>query len=133
MIVLSMLVIYLFASIPQSVPIHYNIDGEIDRMGNKQELLWLIVISLSLIAGIFHFIRNPQKLNYPYPITEENRGNSYQKMQSFLGGLSLVCSFIFLMIFLNSSGILGSENYIKYILYCLLLLNPIGLIYLLKK
>lgn len=45
----------IWGQLPESVPMHWNINGEIDRYGGKPELLILVVIPL-LIYGLFLII-----------------------------------------------------------------------------
>lgn len=133
-VIAVMCVIYFFTNvIPDVIPVHYNIYGEADSYGEKQDLLLLITICLGMVGLMYYISQNPEKSNYPYKITDENRENSYKKMRVFMSVLSLVFTSIFLMIFLNSSGLLENNNYIKYIIYSLILLNPIGIIYFFRN
>lgn len=52
-----------YESLPQQVPLHYNIEGQADRHGNKAEL-WNIVGMMSLINMICYIaVTNAHKLN----------------------------------------------------------------------
>ncbi len=131
-IILTMIGIYFGTNIPEIVPVHYDINGDIDAYGKKQNLLMLLAICLVLSIGLYYLSKNPQKANYPYKITDENRESSYRKMQNFIGLLSLISTFIFFVVFLKSSGLLGGHGYVQYIIYFLMFLNPLGLIYFLR-
>jgi uncharacterized membrane protein len=43
---------YLWSSIPDTIPVHYGIDGKADRFGGKETLLWLVPIVMLLFYGI---------------------------------------------------------------------------------
>ena len=47
---------YLWNSLPERIPMHYNISFEVDRFGDKTELFWLIgfltLITISVSALI---------------------------------------------------------------------------------
>lgn len=133
-IVISMLSIYFFSdSIPNEVSIHYNILGEVDKYGNKQNLLMLIGLCLSLIVLFYYLSKNPHKANYPFTITEDNKEKSYKKMIVFISILSVVITLLFFLMFLNSIGFLGYQGYIKSAIVFLFLLPPFTFYYFLKK
>ncbi len=46
---------YIWNDLPRKVPMHWNINGEIDRYGSKTGLLWLILlmpVSMYLILSV---------------------------------------------------------------------------------
>ena len=44
---------YIWNQLPAQVPMHYNIEGEIDRYGNKSELILIPIMTSLLIYLIF--------------------------------------------------------------------------------
>lgn len=64
-IITAMCIIYFFTNIiPNIIPIHYNIYGEINSYGNKQNLLLLIAIGT--FSNVFNvsFINNFNHTNF---------------------------------------------------------------------
>ena len=59
-------------SLPSTIPVHYGFAGQPDAWGGKAELLELPVMSILLYLGLTLLARYPDKLNYPWTITERN-------------------------------------------------------------
>lgn len=76
-VLLLMFVISSWARLPQTIPVHFNIQGEIDRYGSKSVLLVLVPVILLLYAMMTILSRYPWRYNYPVEITEENHIRQY--------------------------------------------------------
>lgn len=63
---------YLWNSIPEKVPLHYNISGEIDRYGKKIELVLVVGIMVLVSASIFFILRNIHRIDPKKKYTQEN-------------------------------------------------------------
>lgn len=70
--------------LPQKIPVHFNAWGEIDRWGNKQELLLLpaVGVGIYLLLTVAAFF--PQTWNIPIRITPENQEAVYLCVKSTL-------------------------------------------------
>lgn len=82
---LSLLAIWVLAitsysNLPDTIPIHYNGAGQIDRFGNKINILTLPLIATILFVGITIANRFPHIFNYPTKITEENAFSQYSNI-----------------------------------------------------
>ncbi|HEY6504786.1 MAG TPA: SdpI family protein [Chitinophagaceae bacterium] len=58
--------IYLFATwknLPASIPMHYNLDGEVDRFGNKNELALLVLILTVVNIGVYLLLTNVHRID----------------------------------------------------------------------
>lgn len=117
-------------NLPETVPIHQNIKGEVDDWGSKITLYVLPSLSFIIIMLISFLIRKPDILNYPVEVTEKNKKVLYQKMQLFLALLSLFIAALFLVLILESVTIFniafGLPFFIFYVLFFSLI--PIGII-----
>lgn len=71
-------VIYSYADLPESVPVHFNINGEADRWGSKASIqaLPIIGIGLTIILGLTP--RFPKYFNFPVKVTESNKNELYR-------------------------------------------------------
>lgn len=47
-----LLIVFLWSQIPETIPLHYGINGEADRFGSKQVLRWFVPSVLVLTYGI---------------------------------------------------------------------------------
>ncbi len=97
--------IYIWNSLPQKVPMHWNLQGEIDRYGSKSEL-WLIPLMLPLLTYLL-FVLIP----YIDPKGKiEKMGQKYHSLK-FILTLSMSVLAIFI-IYSAKSKSLTSPNYV---------------------
>lgn len=87
--------IVIWGRLPDKVPAHYNLAGEIDRWGSKWELLILPIIGgLTLI--FMQILENyPEIHNYPSRLNEENAAQFYLISRKMLNQLKNVCLLTF--------------------------------------
>jgi len=64
--------------LPDTVPTHFNLKGEIDGYGSKYTLLYPVVVSLVLYIGLTILNRYPNAFNYAVEITGENAQIQYR-------------------------------------------------------
>lgn len=96
---------YIWEKLPEKVPLHWNIKGEIDRYGSKTELL-LIAILLPLLTYILFLII--PKIDPKGKIRK--MGNKYQKIKFLLTTfMSILATFI---IYTALHQSLANPNYI---------------------
>lgn len=80
-------VIITWKSIPDMIPGHYNIAGEIDKYSSKNSIWILIVVQILLFTMMSVLERFPNIWNIGVQITEENRERVYtnlRNMQTYL-------------------------------------------------
>jgi uncharacterized membrane protein len=71
-------VIYAYITLPDSIPIHFNIAGKPDAYGGKFSLIVLAFVATILYAGLTLLCRIPHHFNYLVQITESNAGRQYR-------------------------------------------------------
>lgn len=106
LILLIGVLIYLYcnwSSIPDKIPGHYNAIGEIDRMGSKNELLVLPIISWLMYLGMTVLEKFPQAWNTGVTVTEENKERVYGVLKNMLSTMKLIMVAIFVYLTINSS------------------------------
>lgn len=84
-----------YSSLPDTIPIHYNGAGQIDRFGNKINILILPFIATILFVGISLANKFPHIFNYPTKITEENALRQYSNMTRMNRYMKLILVLIF--------------------------------------
>lgn len=67
-----------FASLPKTVPTHFNFSGVPDSYGSKFRLLTLPIMSVGLYILITVLERYPRTYNFPFEITEKNAECQYR-------------------------------------------------------
>src|ERR1700712_3362004 len=83
----------LWKQIPQTVPMHFDLKGNIDRYGTKNELLTLIASLTALSAVVYLIITNIYKID-PKKYAFQNKG----RLQNLGFSLSLYFSAIWIML-----------------------------------
>lgn len=87
LVVLMTMIIYpllIWNSLPDKLPMHYNAAGEIDRWGNRGELLILPVIGIFMYGLLTLVSSFPSAWNIPVAVNRENRSRVYQCTKSML-------------------------------------------------
>jgi len=105
---------YHYATLPETVPTHFDASGKPDDYGSKTTLLILPVIALVIYSILSLIGRIPEKLNYPVKITPANSRRQYTlgiRLIRYLK-LAIVLMFFFIsyktvMIALGNSSGLG--------------------------
>ena len=62
----------IWKKLPDHVPMHYNINGEVDRYGSKSELITLICFMLALNIGVYLLLSNLHRIDPRKKYTKEN-------------------------------------------------------------
>ncbi|MDR1056481.1 MAG: DUF1648 domain-containing protein [Prevotellaceae bacterium] len=84
------------------IPIHYNLDGEIDGWGERY-FLWIIpLIALVFYIGLSVFEKYYKRSNYPYKTTEKNANYLYRQRVQLSRHLKFFSILIFA--YLNNSS-----------------------------
>ncbi|GAB1477243.1 DUF1648 domain-containing protein [Bacillota bacterium] len=92
-----------WGSISDKIPGHYNVAGEIDRWGNKVELLILPLISWMMYIGLSAIERFPGIWNTGVTVTAENRDRIYGILANMLVTLKFLLSSVFVFLTINSA------------------------------
>ncbi len=91
-----------WSNIPEKIPAHYNALGEIDRWGNKSELILLPVISVMLYLLLTVVCFFPSIWNVPTAITDKNRDFVYSNLLTMILLLKAFILVIFSYLNFNS-------------------------------
>ncbi len=87
----TLYLISIWSSLPQTVPIHWNVKGEVDNYGSKN----MLIILLALLPYFTYFLLKIIPLIDPKNKLK-NMGKKYEMLKMFLVGfMSLLATFIF--------------------------------------
>jgi len=101
----SIYLAFIWNELPEKVPMHWNIKGEIDRYGSKQQLIWL---SLLLPLSTYFILSIIPKIDPKNQLAK--MGNKYESFKFFfVMFMSLVSGVI---IYASYSGSIFSPKYI---------------------
>ena len=103
-LIILTITIYVFINwqqIPQTIPGHYNINGVIDRYGDKRELLILILTSWGLFLAMFGLSFFPRIWNIPVSTQGKNKEKIYHITLYLLETMNLIttCIFCYLILY----------------------------------
>ena len=83
------------STLPETIPIHFNMSGEADSFGSKT-MLWMFPIIATILVGLMKVIkRYPAQLNYPVKLTEDNRERQQHLAFMLLSGIACVIPLLF--------------------------------------
>lgn len=97
--------IFIWNKLPDEVPGHFNVQGEVDRMGSKFELLLLPGIGLFMLLLMQFFERHPEIHNYPQRLSEFNAEQFYLQSRKLVNQLKNICLMIFSLLLFESVSI----------------------------
>jgi uncharacterized membrane protein len=77
LLLLWALAAYNYASLPNTIPTHFNFAGQVDNYGSKNTILLLPLVGTLLFFAMTLLVRYPHIFNYPVRITEKNAKIQY--------------------------------------------------------
>jgi len=97
-IAIWIMVLASYSKLPDTIPTHYNGEGQIDAYGGKESILILPFIGAVLFIGLSALNKFPQVYNYPTNITEDNVLRQYTYATRMNRYLKSIVVLIFLVI-----------------------------------
>lgn len=91
-----------WSSFPDQIPMHYNGAGEIDRWGEKGEIIVIEVVMWILYLGIGLVEKYPQIWNTGVEVTTQNKEKVYRILKYMLKTLKTLTALIFAYLIVNS-------------------------------
>lgn len=87
-----------YFSLPDTIPIHFNASGHADGYGNKSTFFILPVIGTLIFILLSVLNKYPHIFNYPVNITEENAYRQYSNATRLVRYIKFSVEFTFLVI-----------------------------------
>jgi uncharacterized membrane protein len=87
-----------FAHLPDTVPTHVNMNGEIDGWGSRWFIWFLPFTAIFTFVLLLLSMKLPQAINYPVKITEENAQRQFLIVRLFMKILNLAMVFMFVVL-----------------------------------
>ncbi len=94
-----------WSSLPERMPLHFDLSGQPDGWGSRSAVLVLPGIALAQFLLLTVLARFPHRHNYSVPITAENAERQYRLARRMLHVLKLLMVVLFFAIFLGSWGV----------------------------
>ena len=138
-IVLTMIIvpIVLYSSLPERIPSHYNIAGEIDSYNSRSSVFILPVICLLVYLPITILQCFPHLYNFPVEVTEENAEDLYSIAIRLIRCMKLLVIFVFALLFAETILCAFNIQHGKFVFWVLygidIILFPLILFWGIKK
>lgn len=85
-----------YKTLPQKIPVHFDLDGKADNFGNKRYIFLMPVLGMLLYLVFMCITKYPESSNFPVEITESNQEAQFLIMMIFLKWILMLVLFIFL-------------------------------------
>ncbi len=106
--------VYLWSSLPDSIPSHFGADGFVDSYSGKGFLFFLPSVGLFFYLFLTILKKYPHVLNYPWKITVINAYRQYQLARGFINSIKAELIWIFVYIQWIQIGVaLGRAGHIN--------------------
>jgi uncharacterized membrane protein len=89
------LVIISYQGLPDIIPSHFNLKGEVDGYGNKSTIIIPLMIHIGITLLLSWVGNHPEKHNYSITITEENKSVQYALSSGLMRNLNIIIGSIF--------------------------------------
>ncbi|MEI6062291.1 MAG: DUF1648 domain-containing protein [Bacteroidota bacterium] len=87
-----------FQKLPDTIPTHYGLNGQVDDWGSKWSIFILPFINLFLFTGLRILSLYPNIYNYPVKVNEENALDLYTKGSRLIRIINMIIVLVFLFI-----------------------------------
>lgn len=84
-----------YASLPETIPTHFNASGEADGFGSRLTIWLMPAIATVMYFGMFILNKFPHLHNYMVNITEENALKNYRFSTRVLRIVNFLCVLLF--------------------------------------
>lgn len=123
------LVVWVYSSLPDIIPVHFDISGNADAYGGKMTLFFLPVIVTLMAIGLTVLNLYPHKFNYPVTISADNALIQYTYATRMIRVLKLMiallsCGLIY-FIYKKASGAWGQMQWFLPVALLMIIL-PLG-------
>lgn len=120
-------VLYVFSSLPSTIPIHFGFNGKPDGYGNKFMLLFLELVAIASSSLLFFAPKFPNLINFPIEITPASEEAQFKNVFLMTRVINLIATLLFLSIIWGtvktSLGISNGLGYSTLIITALLLIS----------
>ncbi len=115
--------IYYYNQLPETIPIHYGLNGKPDGYGSKVNIFFLAGIGVVIYIGLKLLTRVPHIMNFPISITESNAEKQYRIITKMLRSLSMVIALLFLSILIETIFLAMEKHFVSGLYFL-----PVGIV-----
>lgn len=107
----------LLPALPEQLPVHWNAEGKVDRMGHPSELLWVLAMAVFISAMIMAFARSIARERWVLPEQDADRYAELQLEKRKLNVrmlervmLTINASIVLLLFVLAVAALIGARD-----------------------
>lgn len=93
---------YYYQKLPNTIPIHYNFQGEVDGYGSKIFFVITPIIATLIFAGLYFCEKYPKLFNFPVKLNENNAIKQYEIAVSLVRKIQIFVQIMFAYISLST-------------------------------
>jgi uncharacterized membrane protein len=90
-------VLFVYGSLPNSIPMHFNTAGQVDNWGNKNTIFLMPTLATVICVGFYFLCKVPHIHNYMVNITPENAAYQYSNSTLLLRVVKVMVMVLFLL------------------------------------
>ena len=90
--------IYLYTTLPDIIPTHFDLQGNVNDRGSKNTIWILVFINIAVFFSLNYLARRPHLYNYPTILTEENAERQYRLAARLMRTLKLTITITFMAV-----------------------------------
>jgi len=110
LILIGLPIIY-FNELPDTMPIHFGLNGQADAWSDKGTVWMLPIIGIVMYLGMFLLNKFPHIFNYPQKITKDNAEKLYRTATRMVRTLNALIACLFAYITYSTiQTALGNQN-----------------------
>lgn len=123
-------VFYMYNRLPEIIPTHFNMSGEVDDYGNKLTLFLIPILGSVLFVVMSILLKHPEKFNYPVKITLANAQKQYTLAVRLIRWLNVTIMIVFngLLWLIYYSAVKSDAVHAMFIAVLILLLTIVPLV-----
>lgn len=117
-----------YSKIPSTIPIHFDIAGIPNGVGSKVHLIFAPCLGAVVYIGLFFIKRYSIHMNYPIPVTDENRADLLRLTLQMMRWLRVAIALFFMLLAISMVRIglgVSDRASIYFLIYFLLALAGI--------
>jgi uncharacterized membrane protein len=99
-----------YPSLPDNIPAHFDVNGQVNRYDHKNTIFLLPAIGSIIVVGLTVLNRFPHLFNYPTTITAENALVQYTYATRLIRYLKTTILFVFLFLTYTTIQIAAGET-----------------------
>ncbi len=99
-----------YQDLPEIIPVHFNLSGEINGFGGKETLWLLPAAALFIFIGMSALCRYPHIFNYPVEVTKRNVIRQYKLAIGLIRWLKAEIALLFGLIVMETISVANGAN-----------------------